>query len=186
MSSSPRHLIRTAALGLGSLVLAAAAAGCSTDGGGASSTGTASESESAASDGSAASDSGSGDPSADPSDRTEDAEGGDPDLAAAEQQVISYFRALGDQDAEAACGLLLDESTGEPLAGDALSSCASYLEESGSMDAFTPEIVEQITPEALTSVHQDDGTIAVSVEGSTALALAQAADGEWYIDADDS
>ncbi|MGY5764608.1 hypothetical protein ACXET9_05325 [Brachybacterium sp. DNPG3] len=184
MSILLRRSTRSLAVGLGALALAAGAAACSSAGTGGDAEASSSASATASSSSSSASDAGGSSVSA-ASDAGGD-ESTDPDLLAAEERVVAYFQALAAQDAQGACGMLLDASTGAPLAGEALDSCAAYLEEDGVMESFTEDVVAQITVGTLESSRQEDGTVAVTVEGSSTLVLTEVSDGEWAIVPDET
>ncbi|MBP2407527.1 hypothetical protein JOF44_000430 [Brachybacterium fresconis] len=102
------------------------------------------------------------------------------ELGAAKQRVLTFFEALGEQDAEAACSVMLDPSTGEPASGEGLTDCVDELESSGQMEQFTPEVVDVITEDMLEAEGNDDGTITISAAG-TEVSMEKADDGKWYI-----
>lgn len=108
-------------------------------------------------------------------------EASDEDLQAATDQVMGFFQALGDQDPEAACGFMLDPTTGEAMDGQMLDLCVSSIEESGQLDQFTPEMMDLITEDMMEAKDNGDGTITVTMAGASSVTMEQGSDGEWYI-----
>ncbi|PWH05641.1 hypothetical protein DEO23_10515 [Brachybacterium endophyticum] len=102
------------------------------------------------------------------------------DLSAAKGQFIDFMKALGDKDAEKACGFTMDPSTGEPIDGMARKVCAKQIEKSEQMDQFTPELVSMLDASMIDAKAEDDGTITLSFDGSNDTTMAKADDGQWY------
>ena len=209
MTTIMRRTLRGAATGLGALAIVAGASSCGSllgggddgsedpageeqpagegeDGAGAEDEGAdaaAGEGDDAASDGDdAATDQGGEDAATDGGgdDAASGTEVTEEDLGAAKQQVLTFFEALGDHDAEAACSVMLDPSTGEPASGDGLAACVEELDASGQMEQFSPEVVDMITEDVLEAEGNDDGSITISAAG-TELGMEKADDGTWYI-----
>lgn len=204
MTSIMRRTVRGAAAGLGALAVVAGAAACGGLTGGddekvdgddtaveeeqpaagedASEEKVAEEGEEAADEGQDAVES-EQDSSGEDEEEDGAAAGGevsDADLDASKQQVLAFFEALGEKDGEAACGFVLDPTTGEPAAGAALTACADTMDSSGMMDMFTPEMVAVITEDALEASDNGDGTIKISAQGAD-FDMHKADDGKWYI-----
>jgi hypothetical protein len=118
----------------------------------------------------------------------EDAAAGEPlseqDLTAAGDRFHAFFRAIGDEDPEAACGLVIDHETGEPTTGDGLETClASFDDASG--EGFNPSMVDMLQREMIEAEDHGDGRASISVMGeATDMLMQKADDGQWYILAD--
>ncbi|MDN5687352.1 MAG: hypothetical protein L0G94_11860 [Brachybacterium sp.] len=209
MTTIMRRTVRGAATGLGALAVVAGASSCGSLLGGGDEDGSqdpageeqsaeeggdgaaAEEGDGAGDEGDdAASDEGDDTAAEDDGDDVATDEGGDDaaaggevaeeELGAAKQRVLTFFEALGEQDAEAACSVMLDPSTGEPASGEGLADCVDELESSGQLEQFTPEVVDVITEDMLEAEGNDDGTITISAAG-TEVSMQKADDGTWYI-----
>ncbi|WP_114854938.1 hypothetical protein [Brachybacterium sp. YJGR34] len=196
MTSIMRRTVRGVAAGLGALAIVAGAAAC----GGNEEEPTTEETEVVEDEGAAAdeedgaSDEGAEEDAAsdegaeeEPAEEDGADEGAtevtEDDLTAAEQQAIAFFSAIGEQDAEAACGLVYDPAADAPISGDVLAGCAEGLESTGMMESFTPEVVALFTEDTLESTANEDGTITVSASGSP-FTMVKASDGKWYLSQD--
>lgn len=104
----------------------------------------------------------------------------DKDLSAAKGQFMDFMKALGDKDAEKACSYVLNPNTNKPIDGASKKVCGKQVEDSGMMDSFTPELVDQLDESMFDAEAQDDGTIKLGIEGSSSVTMQKADDGKWY------
>ncbi|MFC7458052.1 hypothetical protein ACFQS2_12730 [Brachybacterium sp. GCM10030267] len=186
MSSIMRTTVRRAAAGLGVLAIAAGAGACTGgdegETGGQETASQESDPEATREDtgpsdggGEAASDAGSGENAG---------EVGEQDVSAAKEQMIGFIQALGDKDAEAACGFVLDPATDQPVEGASATACVETITDSDQYQALSPQAAAMVTEDMLEADPRDDGTIAISVPGiDTEVPMARGDDGSWYIKA---
>ena len=109
---------------------------------------------------------------------------GEEDLTRAGDRYYAFFEAIGNEDPEGACSLVIDYETGEPAAGAGLEKCmASFEEEFG--EDFDPSMVDVLQREMIEASDSGDGSAEISVMGESAeMSMQKADDGEWYIVAD--
>ncbi|WP_394216932.1 hypothetical protein [Brachybacterium vulturis] len=108
----------------------------------------------------------------------------DVELEAASQRFVEVLRVLDDQDWEAACGMVLDPSTGTAPEGERLQDCVDGVEpvigeraeqlEPGTFDAIDSSMIE--------ASDNGDGTVSLSVLGNDlGIPMAPGDDGRWYL-----
>ena len=108
----------------------------------------------------------------------------DEELDAASQRFLDVLQVLDDQDWEAACGMVLDPSTGTAPEGERLQDCVDGVEpvigdraeqlEPGAFDAIDPSMIE--------ASDNGDGTVSLSVLGNDLdIPMAPGYDGRWYL-----
>lgn len=106
------------------------------------------------------------------------------ELDAASQRFVELLHVLDDQDWEAACGMVLDPSTGTAPEGERLQECADGVE------PVFAELTEQLEPGAFDAVDasmieaadEGDGTVTLSVLGQDLdVPMVPGEDGRWYL-----
>ncbi|MFD4007003.1 hypothetical protein ACFWQK_04660 [Brachybacterium paraconglomeratum] len=161
--------------------------------GGAESEGSAEDGESSEGDG-ASTDEGS--------DESEDAEGDDAggdtseggdeaagpiseeELTTAGDRFYAFFEAIGAQDPEGACRLVIDYDTGEPAESDGLQTCVDSFDEEFGGD-FDPSAVDAIERSMIGAEDNGDGRASITMLDEPAdMYMKKADDGQWYIEAD--
>ncbi|QNN81633.1 hypothetical protein H3H54_08730 [Brachybacterium sp. Z12] len=109
---------------------------------------------------------------------------GEEDLTKAGDRFYAFFEAIGNEDPEAACSLVIDYETGEPTTGAGLEKCMASFEEEFGAD-FDPSMMDILQREMIEASDSGDGSAEISVMGeSTEMSMQKADDGEWYIVAD--
>lgn len=182
MSSRMRSTARRTAAGAGALALALGAAACT---GGEDEPRPAAESTTAAAP---PSDGGGQDAGISaPSDGGGTRDAGpftDQQLDAASGRVVAALQVIDDQDWQAACGFVVDPSTGTAPAGERRQACADGM--SGSLgsvaEQLQPGTFDVLEPSLVEATDSGDGTVAVSIAGAPleGVPLVLGADGQWY------
>lgn len=207
MGAIMRRTMRGTAAGLGALAIVAGTAACGGLLGGDGEGGDPPAAEEPADDGGAAEDDAEGDSESDAegesetegeaagSEESEGSEGSEgenasgddaagelaeEDLAAAGDRFSEFFSAVGDGDAEAACGVLADPATGKPFEGDRLEECTTSFEESIGED-FDPAMAGVIDRSMIEAVDNGDGTAGITLMGEDSELTMTESDGEWYL-----
>lgn len=182
--TTARRAGRTAAVGLGGLVLALGAAAC-----------TGGDEEPAAPP--AAEETAEAEPTTEPaegptseepteessaSDGGGDAEVSEEDLTVAKERFVSFMQVVDDPDYEVACGYMLDPSTGEPPVGAELAACAESLEqELGSSVDVEPGAFDALDASMVEASADDSGAVTISFGGSQfPVPMTKHTDGQWY------
>lgn len=208
MNSIMRKTVRGTATGLGALALIAGASACGAigdlTGGGEGGDDPSAEqpapegeaSEGGESEGSDTESEGSEDEGAEGSE-SEGAEGddaaggseGEPvaeeDLTTAGDRAFEFVKAAASGDAEGACALALDPTTGSGMSGSNLESCVAGFEKSAEEAGteFDPSVADALDRSMVETSDNGDGTAAVSLGGVDAgFAMVQGDDGKWYVD----
>lgn len=212
MNSIMRKTVRGTATGLGALALIAGASACGAigdlAGGGEGGDDPSAEqpapegeeSEGGESEGSDTESEGSEGEGAEGGDtESEDAEGsegddaaggaeGEPvaeeDLTTAGDRAFEFVKAAASGDAEGACALALDPTTGSGMTGSAAESCVAGYEESAGEEgtALDPSIADALDRSMVETSDNGDGTVAVSFMGEDAgISMVQGDDGKWYV-----
>lgn len=105
-------------------------------------------------------------------------------LDAASVRVVAALQVIDDQDWEAACGFVLDPSTGTAPVGERRQACADGM--SGSLGSLTeqlrPGTFDVLEPSLVEAADRGDGTVAVSIAGAPLadVPLVLGDDGQWY------
>lgn len=106
------------------------------------------------------------------------------DLTAAGDRAFEFVKAAASGDAEGACALALDPTTGSGLTGSGAESCVAGYEESAEEEgtAVDPSIADALDRSMVETSDNGDGTVAVSFMGEDAgISMVQGDDGEWYV-----
>ncbi|MGP9536887.1 hypothetical protein ACT3SP_02695 [Brachybacterium sp. AOP43-C2-M15] len=113
----------------------------------------------------------------------DDAAGGslsEDDLTAAGDRFMEFFEAIGEEDAEGACELLIDPDTGAPAEGSGLERCAAEFEK-GLGEDFDPSLVSVIDRAMIDAVDNGDGTAGITLMDEPSDMTMALVDGEWYL-----
>jgi hypothetical protein len=192
MNAIMRKGVRGAAAGLGALAIIVGASACGAlgdlagggDGGDDPAVEEPAEDEGAEDAGDEAGDSG------------DDAEGDDAasgdgealseeDLTAAGDQYFAFMQAGVSGEAETACSLMTDPTTGEPMSGAVLEGCTSGFEEKAGSEGIEldPAMADMLDRSMIEATDNGDGTAGITMMDSDAgVTMVKAGDGEWYID----
>ncbi|WP_270407786.1 hypothetical protein [Brachybacterium paraconglomeratum] len=106
------------------------------------------------------------------------------DLTAAGDRAFEFVKAAASGDAEGACALALDPTTGSGLTGSGAESCVAGYEESAEEEgtALDPSIADALDRSMVETSDNGDGTVAVSFMGEDAgISMVQGDDGRWYV-----
>ena len=106
------------------------------------------------------------------------------DLTAAGDQAFEFLKAAASGDAETACSLAMDPTTGSGMSGSSAESCVAGYEESAEEEgtAFDPSIADALDRSMVETSDNGDGTVAVSFMGEDAgISMVQGDDGKWYV-----
>ncbi len=106
------------------------------------------------------------------------------DLTAAGDHAFEFVKAAASGDAEGACALALDPTTGSGMSGSSAESCVAGYEESAEEEgtAFDPSIADALDRSMVETSDNGDGTVAVSFMGEDAgISMVQGDDGKWYV-----
>ncbi|WP_151904713.1 hypothetical protein [Brachybacterium ginsengisoli] len=177
--TTTRMVLRGAASALAAAALLVGATACTDDEGDEpSETGTAQEAD--------PSDSGSTDP--EESGTASDGGGDSPfsrdELDAASARFVDILQVLDDGDWEAACGMVLDPTTGAAPEGDRLQECVDGVESElgGRSDLVDPGAFDSMDASMVEAEDTGDGTVALSVLGNDLdIPMAPGDDGRWYL-----
>lgn len=102
------------------------------------------------------------------------------DLTTAGDRAFEFVKAAASGDAEGACALALDPTTGSGMSGSSAESCVAGYEEEGT--AFDPSIADALDRSMVETSDNGDGTVAVSFMGEDAgISMVQGDDGKWYV-----
>ena len=107
------------------------------------------------------------------------------DLTAAGDQAFEFVKAAASGDAEGACALALDPTTGSGMSGSSAEACVAGFEESAEEAGteFDPSVADALDRSMVETSDNGDGTAAVSLGGVDAgFAMVQGEDGKWYVD----
>ncbi|ATG54794.1 hypothetical protein CFK41_08470 [Brachybacterium ginsengisoli] len=105
------------------------------------------------------------------------------DLTAVGDVYYEFMQAAVAKDGEAACSLITNPMTNEPLSGAALSGCAEGFEGEAENGEIDPEMAEMLDRSMIEGVDNGDGTAGATLMGSDAgVTMIKASDGKWYID----
>lgn len=105
------------------------------------------------------------------------------DLTAVGDVYYEFMQAAVAKDGEAACSLITNPMTNEPLSGAALTGCAEGFEGEAENGEIDPEMAEMLDRSMIEGVDNGDGTAGATLMGSDAgVTMIKASDGKWYID----
>lgn len=106
------------------------------------------------------------------------------ELTTAGDRFYAFFEAIGAQDPEGACRLVIDYDTGEPAEGDGLQTCVDSFDEEFGGD-FDPSAVDAIERSMIGAEDNGDGRASITMLDEPAdMYMKKADDGQWYIEAD--
>lgn len=171
--------MRRAAAGAGAFALALGAVACT---GGDDEQSGAPESTSTATD-SPAEGSGATPPASDGGGRQSTGPFSDEELETASARFVDGLHLLDDQYWEAACGLVLDPSTGTAPEGERLQECVDGVElaVAAYADTLEPGVFDAIEPSMVAATDNGDGTVSLSIlDQPVDIPMAQGDDDEWY------
>lgn len=123
---------------------------------------------------------------------TEDGKSGEEDAAALSEDELekagdrsyAFYEAIGEQDPQTACELVIDYETGEPAEGDGLQKCVDSFDDAVGED-FDPSELSMFERSMLQAEDNGDGRAAITVLGASLdMYMKKAGDGAWYIEAD--
>lgn len=106
------------------------------------------------------------------------------ELEAASQRFVEVLRVLDDQDWEAACGMVLDPTTGTAPEGERLRDCAEGAESAVADRAalLEPGVFDAVEPSMITARDNGDGTVSLSVlDEDLGIPMSPGEDGRWYL-----
>ena len=179
MTSRTCDIVRRAAVGVGAFVLALGAVACT---GGddeqsetPESTPTATDSPAEGSEATPSASDGGGERDAGPF--------SDEELEDASARFVDGLHRLDDQDWEAACGLVLDPSTGTAPEGERLQECTDGVEPAVAAyaDVLEPGMFDAIEPSMVEATDNGDGTVSLSIgDQPVDIPMVQGDDDEWY------
>lgn len=106
------------------------------------------------------------------------------ELTTAGDRFYAFFEAIGAQDPEGACRLVIDYDTGEPAEGDGLQTCVDSFDEEFGGD-FDPSAIDAIERSMIGAEDNGDGRASITMLDEPAdMYMKKADDGQWYIEAD--
>jgi len=179
VTTTMRSILRGAAAGAGAVALLWGAAACT--GGEEQAPQPRPTTTSAEQPGGPAEDPGTGGPASDGGGRSPFS---DEELDAASERFADLLQVIDDQDWDAACGVVLDPTTGTAPEGERLRECADGAE------SAIGEHAEQLEPGAFDTIDASmveardngDGTVSLSVLGEELdVPMAPREDGRWYL-----
>lgn len=117
----------------------------------------------------------------------DDAEAGaalsEEDLTAVGDAYYAFVQAAATSDGTAACGLITNPNTGDPLEGSELEACAKGIEGKAEESGVDPSMADALDRSMIEGVDNGDGTAGATLMGSDAgVTFVKADDGKWYID----
>lgn len=105
----------------------------------------------------------------------------DEDLQGASDRFYEFLEYTVTGDFEAACGMVLNPVTDEPMSGEEAEACAGGMEGS-SASQLDESALDAISPDDIEATDNGDGTVAISMMGSDfPYGMTKGSDGEWYI-----
>ncbi|MGO1227468.1 MULTISPECIES: hypothetical protein [unclassified Brachybacterium] len=108
------------------------------------------------------------------------------DLTAVGDRYFEFLQAAAQSDGTAACALILNPLTDEPLEGTVLEQCAIGFEGEAGAEGVDPSMFDALDRSMFEGVDNGDGTAGVSVMGQDGgMTFLKADDGQWYIDGSD-
>lgn len=105
----------------------------------------------------------------------------DEDLQGASDRFYEFLEYTVTGDFEAACGMVLNPVTDEPMSGEEAEACAGGMEGT-SASQLDESALDAISAEDIEATDNGDGTVAISMMGSDfPYGMTKGSDGEWYI-----
>ena len=105
------------------------------------------------------------------------------DLTAVGDAYYAFVQAAATSDGKAACGLVTNPNTGNPLEGSEIEACAEGFEGEADKSEIDPSMADALDRSMIEGVDNGDGTAGVTLMGSDAgVTFVKADDGKWYID----
>jgi len=105
------------------------------------------------------------------------------DLSAVADRYFEFVQASASSDGQAACGLITDPTTGKPLSGVVLETCAEQFAGQAEAMGIDPSMADALDRSMFEGVDNGDGTAGVSLMGTDGgVTFIKAEDGNWYID----
>lgn len=105
------------------------------------------------------------------------------DLTAVGDAYYAFVQAAATSDGTAACGLITNPNTGDPLEGSELEACAKDFEGKAEESGVDPSMADALDRSMIEGVDNGDGTAGATLMGSDAgVTFVKADDGKWYID----
>lgn len=105
------------------------------------------------------------------------------DLTAVGDRYYEFLEAAAGGDGAAACGLITNPNTGQPLEGGTLDACAQGFENKAESQGIDPSIMDSLDRSMVEGVDNGDGTAGVTMMGQDAgVTFVKADDDTWYID----
>lgn len=108
----------------------------------------------------------------------------DAELEDASARFVEMLRVLDDSDWEAACGMVLDPTTGTAPEGERLQQCADGAEAAFAEheDLLVPGRFDTVETQMVTASDNGDGTVSLRVlEEEVDVPMVQGEDGRWYL-----
>jgi len=106
------------------------------------------------------------------------------ELDAASQRFLEALQALGDQDWESACDVVLDPTTGTAPVGERLTKCVDGAERelAEQAAALEPGMFDALDVSMIEASDNGDGTVTLSVLGEELdIPMAPGDDDRWYL-----
>lgn len=108
----------------------------------------------------------------------------DEELEDASARFVEVLRVLDDSDWEAACGMVLDPTTGTAPEGERLQQCVDGAEPAFAEheDLLVPGRFDAVEPEMVTATDNGDDTVSLRLlEEEVDVPMVQGEDGRWYL-----
>ena len=104
------------------------------------------------------------------------------DLTAVGDTYYEFLEAAAASDGEAACSLITNPDTDEPLKSGEVKLCAEGFEGGAEESPVDPSLMDAIDRSMVEAVDNGDGTAGVTLMGQDAGVTFVDVDGSWYID----
>lgn len=104
------------------------------------------------------------------------------DLTAVGDTYYEFLEAAAASDGEAACSLITNPDTDQPLKGGEVKLCAEGFEGGAEESGVDPSMMDAIDRSMVEAVDNGDGTAGVTLMGQDAGVTFVDVDGTWYID----
>lgn len=104
------------------------------------------------------------------------------DLTAVGDTYYEFLEAAAASDGEAACSLITNPGTDEPLKSGEVALCAKGFEGETEKSPIDPSMMDAIDRSMVEAVDNGDGTAGVTLMGQDAGVIFVSVDGSWYMD----